>query len=139
MECWSSVMADMQSANCRSNNAPAARNTNSLFPVMLYTLYGVFDAPVKNSLFGKSIAQTEEAPAKCIDRLPWEIRSRQLLLIVNLCSLRHQATSSQTNSSMESGRSSRGVVAKSRRGPAHEGSLLLDHERLLRSQTVNRL
>src|SRR5512135_522281 len=39
MERWSGVMADMQFANCRSNNAPAARNTNSLFPAILFRLY----------------------------------------------------------------------------------------------------
>lgn len=32
---WSGVMADMQSANCRSNKAPAASTRNSLLPIML--------------------------------------------------------------------------------------------------------
>jgi hypothetical protein len=37
MDSWSGVIAAMQSANCRNNNAPAARTTNSLLPIMFPT------------------------------------------------------------------------------------------------------
>jgi hypothetical protein len=35
MDCWSGVIAAMQSVNCRNNNAPTARIKNNLLPIML--------------------------------------------------------------------------------------------------------
>ena len=36
--CWSCVLADMQSANCRPNRATTAKTTNSPLPIMLVRL-----------------------------------------------------------------------------------------------------
>lgn len=43
-------MADMQSANCRSNNALVARTKNNLLLIILFTTLGVLDAAVKDSV-----------------------------------------------------------------------------------------
>src|SRR5216684_8888023 len=68
MLCWSCVIADMQSANCRPKKATTANTTNSLLPIMLVRLY-VDWMPESTKGYIDHLRGRKPEPTSCKDRI----------------------------------------------------------------------